>query len=133
MYTYINVTYSNYMSHTIQTLEQLEDIIESDLGTPELRGLAELLIASMYDWPTQNLESIQQFISQLSGYFGQPITKKRLNSVSFSGLNSWELESKASLEELLSKASTIFGTNNIEETVERVLTELEKQQAGNRR
>ena len=121
------------MNHTIRTLEQLEDILESDIITPELRGLAELLITSMNDWPTQNLESVQQFIAELSTYFGRPITKKRLNSVSFSGTNSWELESKASLEELLSKASTIFGANNIEETVERVLKELEKQQAGNRR
>ncbi|MCV9385355.1 hypothetical protein [Reichenbachiella ulvae] len=112
------------MSQTIQTLEQLEDIIESELITPELRGLAELLITSMNDWPTQNLESIKQFIDELSSYFGRPITKKRLNSVSFSGTNSWELESKASLEELLSTASAIFGTNTIEGMVEQLLAKL---------
>lgn len=114
------------MSYSIQTLKKLEDVIDSESVTYELRGLAELLITSMNDWPTQNLESIPQFMSELSSYFGEPLTKKRLNSVSFSGINSWELESKASLEELLSKASTIFGTNNIEETVEQILKELRK-------
>lgn len=86
------------MSCSIQTLEHLEDIIELDTVTSKLRGLANLLITAINDWPTQNLESIPQFISELSSYFGRPLTKKRLNSASFSGINSWELESKASLE-----------------------------------
>ena len=88
------------MNFRLETSEDLERVYEYELPSSYGR-LAELLLTAMNDWPTQNLTDIGQFISEVSDTFGTPITASKLNSKRFNGINAWELESAASLTELL--------------------------------
>ncbi|WP_416864620.1 MAG: hypothetical protein ACMVP2_18810 [Imperialibacter sp.] len=101
--------------------------MDSSLVSTELREIAELFASAMQDWPTPDIESISQFVSELSAYFGQPITEQRLKAVPFSGVNSWELESGATLILMLEKALRLFKADNVETALEKLLTSLERQ------
>jgi hypothetical protein len=115
-----------YVTERITTLDQLESAKDSSLVTPELREIAELFASAMQDWPTPNIEFISQFVSELSGYFGQPITKQRLKAVPFSGVNSWELESGTTLILMLEKALRLFKVDSVETALDKLLTSLEQ-------
>jgi hypothetical protein len=101
--------------------------MDSSHISPDLRQLAELLASAMYDWRTPDLESIPQFVHELSNYFGQPITKRRLKAVPFSGVNGWELECAATLDLMLTQASKLFKVSNIEDAIEKLLASLRKE------
>lgn len=93
------------MNYKLETSEDLEKVFEYEL-TKTHGKVAELLLTSMNDWPTQNLTNIRQFIAEVSDTFGTPITAAKLNSKKFNGMNAWELESAASLIELLNLAES---------------------------
>src|SRR5690606_6896453 len=46
----------------------------------QLKDMAELFITAMSDWPTYNLNSIKNYISELYIFYGEPITLEKIDS-----------------------------------------------------
>ena len=112
------------MNFKLETSEDLEKVFDLELSNAYGR-IAELLLTSMNDWPTQNLTNIEEFINEVSGVFGTPITVAKLKSKKFNGLNSWELESAASLIELLNLSKAELEITDLREMYTELLNYFE--------
>ncbi|WP_318640620.1 hypothetical protein [Flavobacterium ardleyense] len=92
------------MQNTIQTLDQLSELIENDSNTHKLRDIAKLFVGSMIDWPTYNQTRIFDFISELKDFYGSDLSPDMIaaKTIDFkTDGNVWKNESGSSIADMI--------------------------------
>lgn len=113
------------MHYKIETYDTLWNLVDLDPKEHLIKDISKLFLEAMHDWPTQNLESISQFVSELESRFDEPLTCERIEAKSFYGLNSglsaWQLESTGSLINMLKLHTKYHGPIKLDELVNKLL------------
>lgn len=112
------------MQNTIQTLDQLSELVENDLNTHKLRDIALLFVGSMIDWPTCNQTKIFDFISELKVFYGPDLTPETIAAkpIDFKiDDNVWKNESGSSIADMIDLSIIYYGESNFDKIIQSVL------------
>ena len=109
------------MDNKILTYSTLWNLVDSDDKEHELKKLATIFLTSMNDWPTENQQLIKDFIYEVNTYFGTPLTVDKINHKKFDGQNAWQIESGASIIELINKSTKVINQSNFDKIIENIL------------
>ncbi len=115
------------MHRRIETYDTLWSLVDLDSEEHFIKDVSKLFLEAMYDWPTFDLESIPQFIAELTDYFGEPLTLERIESIPFNGINAWQLESAGSLMEMLKLYAKFKGPIELDDLIDKLLLHYNKE------
>ncbi len=104
----------------IQKISVLENLIELDQNSHELKHMATLLTTAANDWPSTTVLDIDAFIAAFKNYFGDPISVEQIESIEFNGLNAWQLESGKLIVQLLNRALNHFKIDDLDLIVSKI-------------
>ena len=99
--------------------DKLQALASTATAPPELRRIAAALAAAMNDWPTQDLETLDEFISELKAEFA-PLTFENIKAASLNvkvRADAWKGET---LNDLLEAWGPDDQQKNLEELIDRL-------------
>lgn len=112
------------MQNTIQTLDQLSELIENDSNTHKLRDIALLFVGSMIDWPTYNQTRIFDFISELKDFYGSDLSPDMIaaKTIDFkTDDNIWKNESGSSIADMIDLSIIYYGESSFDKIIHTIL------------
>ena len=113
------------MKHTIKTYSELWDLVENDSENHKLKDITLLFLGAMNDWPTYNLDSIDEFIVQLNAFFGSALTLEPLDAkeIDFDvESNAWRAESRSQIAEMIEHSKLYYNEANFENIVSNIMS-----------
>ncbi|MEO7213121.1 hypothetical protein [Mucilaginibacter sp.] len=112
---------SSTTNYKIETNSALENLVNLDLENHKLKDIAVLFLKAMNDWPTPNQYIIADFVTEFKGYFGSPLSIKKIDSKGFDGQNAWQLEAGGSITEAIDISSKFCNENDFDNILKNIL------------
>lgn len=112
---------SNKINNKIETYSVLEDLVDLDLADHKLKDIAVLFLSAMNDWPTPNQYFIADFVKELKGYFGSPLSIEKIDGKKFDGRNAWQVEAGSSIAEVIDMSTRFYSESNFDNILKNIL------------
>ena len=109
------------MDNKIITYSTLYDLVENDTKDHKIKEITILFLNAMNDWPTFNQKEIPDFMKELKGYFGAPLTIEKIEKKEFNGQNAWQLEAGSSIKELITVSKKNCNQSDFDKIVDNIL------------
>jgi hypothetical protein len=112
------------MTYMLRYIDQLITLVNIDKKDHLLKRIALLLISAMNDWPRLDQKVILEFIQELKGYYGIPLTKEKiLNKIAdISDNDFWRHEAGSSIIELFDLYKKLNDHSDFDKIIQDVMS-----------